>query len=113
VTADWLKLSAEDGKYLPEQPYEIVEWFPKGKVTRLMVQASPGVLPGAELLCSRHIYVGKTMFDSKLIKKLIEECGATVWPRDCIKKVKVSKQRLLILQFMNISIFFNSGVREC
>ncbi|CAO3685879.1 unnamed protein product [Umbelopsis ramanniana] len=78
VTADWLKLSAEDGKYLPEQQYEIVEWFPKCKVTRLMVQASPGVLPGAELLCSRHIYVGKTMFDSKLIKKLVEDCGATV-----------------------------------
>ena len=99
---------------MPEQQYEIVEWFPKCKVTRLMVQASPGVLPGAELLCSRHIYVGKTMFDSKLIKKLIEECGATVWPRDCImkkKKVNVSKQLLLILQFMNI-IFFLIQVCE-
>jgi hypothetical protein len=87
VTADWLKISAEDEKYLPEQQYEIVEWFPKCKVTRLIAQERTGVLPGAKLLCSRHIHVGKTLFDSKLIRKLMEECGASVRPRVHVRKM--------------------------
>lgn len=78
VTLDWIKASAETGSYVPEQDFEITNWYPKCAHTRLLAEKSSETLPGAKLLTSRKIYVGQTMFDSKLITKLTEECGASV-----------------------------------
>jgi hypothetical protein len=76
VTVDWIKACAEAGHYVPEEDYEIIDWYPKCTHTRIL--ASTGSLPGATLLTSRRIYIGKTMFDRQLVQKLTSECGATV-----------------------------------
>lgn len=87
VTVDWIKASAEKGYYVPEQDFEIIDWYPKCAHARLLAEKAAPASPGAKLLSSRRIYVGQTIFDCKLIKKLAGESGALVSSLNIVKKV--------------------------